>query len=152
MNYINIDVPVKPYVKAYMENNFGAPCEMDRSNKYGRIMFLLLSDGSRERDNKYRQYPEKLSMKLSSTFWHRRGSGLTRTNVIYFNQIIEDDIKLKLRTFVYALTCQEKPIKRAEAIRRFLNIYGFSPDVFPFDTAKKDIDRSFRHLKYSESD
>lgn len=150
MDYIDITIPTKPYCKAWMERNYGTPVQLDRGDKYGTLLWTYLERPDRDRDNKYRQYPAEMKVRLRARWYHMRGTSLTYTNIMYFNNVIEEDIKMMMRIFVTA-TCYTPPIKKKKkAIEFFMHLTGLTEQDLPYETAKKDLDRNLR-LQYVDN-
>lgn len=144
MDYIDITIPTKPYCKAWMENQYGSPIQLNRGDKYGTLLFTYLERPDRERDNKYRQYPAQMKIRLRARWYHMRGTSLTYTNIMYFNNVLEEDIKLLMRVYVTA-KCFGPPIKKKkQAIEYFMKISGLTEQDLAYETAKKDLDRNLK--------
>lgn len=133
-----------------MEKKYGTPCELDRGERMGMLLFMFLEDTSKDQDNKYRQYSTEMKFKLSSNYFHRRGSGLTRTNIVHLNNFIEEDIKMQMRVYVHAKS-SKRIMSKASAINCFLEMFGFNESELSFETAKKDIDRNINRIMISKS-
>jgi hypothetical protein len=129
-----------------MEVNYGAPVSISRGDNIGCLLFLLLEREPHECDKKIARYPVAMDIRLSSTFYHRKGTSLTNTSVTWFNNFIEQNIKNIMMTYVKALLQDEPQRIKAKAINKFLQKYSFRPDDFPFETAKKHVDRHYNNI------
>lgn len=151
MEQIQLDIPVKKYIKKYFENKFGTPVSLTRRDKYGTLLYNLLEREDHKRDSEHCEYPEMLNVSLSSEFYHRRGSSLSITNVKYFNSFAEDEFKTFFRMYVFCRIDTINGTKKKSAIESFMQMMKLTENEFPYESAKKDIDRHLPQLKSSFS-
>lgn len=149
MDYIDINVPTKAYLKKYMESEYGNPITMTRGDKYGSLLLLMLEKNSREYDWNFQHCKSSMTIRLKTKWYHRKGTDFSKTNILYLNTIIEADFKMMMRTYVYAKLDHFPPQKKKDAILSFLTLWGVTHDEMPYETAKKDIDRYFTSISYS---
>jgi predicted DNA binding CopG/RHH family protein len=55
--------------------------------------------------------------------------------------MVEEEIKNIMRMMVKSQLDNEQVRKKKHAIENFMKIVGFTENDFPYETAKKDIDR-----------
>jgi hypothetical protein len=148
MQPITIDIPTKAHSKKYLENEFGTPAEMNRRDNLGTMLFLLLEKDSHELDWSYktREYTSNISVSLTSSFYHRKGVSLTSTNVIFFNNVVESEIKKLFRTFMDATLKADQKKKKKVAIENFMEKMGFNSDELTYEMLKKDYYRYESYL------
>lgn len=144
---IAIEFPTKPYIKAFMENRYGAEhprygrvVELKRATWESKYFYNLTDDAPRRRDKEMGQYPTKMTLLMSYDLYVNRRIRLTPTVVIEFNTFLTDIIKEGMRTYVDCLVASGQTIYRS--IQLYQEANGFTEDNFPSDSIKKDLRRN----------
>jgi hypothetical protein len=139
-----VELPVKPYVKHYIAINFGSPADFSR-NKYinERFRRCLIKPCSRW-ENKYKDlselfYSSTIPIRISHDDFYRYGWELTLTDTVAFGKIMEHHAKFLMRNMVsfYKSFMLEK-----YAILQFQQKFGFTEDVWSYESIRKDYYRS----------
>jgi hypothetical protein len=143
-----IPIPVKTYIKTWLENRYGINHE-----KFGRVIhftkktwegkyFFSLSNSEKHRWDKrvFSQFPSQVVILVSYDYYTRYRVHPNPTMIIEFNAFAEDMIKEYMTTYVEAKV--EEGIAQAKAIRRYQDKYGFTEDDFSTDSIKKHIQRN----------
>lgn len=150
----SVDLPVKPYVKQYIKLNYGNPADFS-SDKYINSQFRrCLSKPSSRFDLRNKNlskqfYSSSIKIVISQDDFYRHGWELTPTDTIAFGKIMEHQAKFFMRNMIsFYLSYM---IKR-DAIFKFQQTFGFTEDIWSFDSIKKDFYRkvSFDNLEYSK--
>lgn len=145
------EIPVKPYIKQYLEYNFGRPAHLTREKSIGKYLFELLERERRDRDKEYKGYTAVVTVRISEDIHIRHGSFLTKTNIINFNSFLEDHIKalmcIHVDAVIEGMTARDKKVKISEAIEMFQEKFGFTEQTFGFETIKKAY---YRYRKEEE--
>lgn len=145
MEIYTVQVAVKSYIRSYLENNFGNPADIRLDPELNEMFSLLLREGSTRLDKIISAtYPTTVNIQISKDVFFRYGFTLTKTETLKFNSFLEKRIKFFMRTYI--AYHQSLGYSTAECIRDFQLIFGFSEDVWPFDSIKKDFDRNGSHL------
>jgi len=139
-----VDLPVKPYVKAYIESTFGYPANFARDREAKEQWRRCLSKPSKRFDSRYKdfsfaRYSAIARILVNEDDYYRHGCELTKTDIITFGKFMERRAKFFMRNMVNAYMIT---MKKRDAILKFQQGFGYSEDTWPFDSIKKDIDRS----------
>lgn len=142
-NKFYIKIPVKPYVKRFMELNYGNPISFHSSPADYSLFRELLRD-SRRYDSKYPEflctYSDYVTVLLSERDFYRHGWDLTKTNIIRFGTHFELKVKTMMRSFVGVYHGLGLPIY--VAINKFQERFYFDEEVWPYQSIKKDFYRN----------
>lgn len=84
-------------------------------------------------------YSCKVEVIVSESDFYRYGWELTKTDVVAFNSEIEGKVKSLMRSSVELF---ENMMSQKEAIIRFQETFGFTEDVWAYESIKKDYYRS----------
>lgn len=141
-----IEVPTKQYIKKYMEVTHGDPISIDRKEPHGKLLFSLLERNSHERDSEYTPYPVMMRIRLQAKMYHRKGTMLTSSSIIEFNNTVDKDLKKLLLVYVYAQLNSPNPRKKKHAIESFMKTFRLEPSDWPYDSAIKYVDRNIHGL------
>lgn len=142
-NQFKVSVPVKPYVKVFLETNFGSPVEFTTSedNKFFRNLLKRLD--SRD-DKKYpdvlHHYTETVEVLISEDTFYRYGWELTKTGIVNFGLNFENRAKTMMRTWVGVMRSVGFP--QNTTINNFQERFLFSENEWSYDTIKKDMLRN----------
>lgn len=143
-------VPCKPYVKQFLLQNFNAP-----DDKWAEIVNLgadkQLQHEFRRRlthpcgrfDNKYSslsRYSVVVPVEISRDDFYRYGWALTNTEAVGFSTIVERRVKTMLCTFLDVHKSFGIPL--SVAIRKFQAKFGFSEDIWPYDSIRREYNRN----------
>lgn len=143
-------VPCKPYVKQYLIQNFNSP-----DTKWPEIVNLsqdkqLLQDFRKRLtnpcgrfDNKYSslsRYSTTVPIEMSKDDFYRYGWALTNTEAVGFCTIVERRVKTMLCTYLDVHRSFGIPV--SVAIRNFQAKFGFSEDVWPYDSIRREYNRN----------
>lgn len=140
----SVEIPVKPYVKQYMVLNYGSPADLS-SNKFINERFRkCLSKPSVRRRSIYRKitfewHSEKIMVLISQDDFYRYGWELTSSDIISFGKLMEHQAKFFMRNMVSLYTTF---MNERDAILAFQNNFGFTEDIWSFETIKKVYSRS----------
>jgi len=140
-------VACKPYVKRFLEINFGNPVDLS-----GDIMLrTMIRQSLKKPDKKFDKilgemscrYCESIRVKISDDEFYRYGWELTKSDTVKFGKEIEARVKFMMRTLVAVNLSLNGSIKMS--IIRFQDRFEFQEDVWPYDTIKKEFFRNGIH-------
>ena len=78
MNYYTITVAVKPYIRAFLENNFGSPVDIRKDPELNNMVEFLLKEGATRLDKTLQsKYTDTVCFRISRDTFHRYGFTLT---------------------------------------------------------------------------
>jgi len=149
-----VSVPVKPYVKRFLEINYGSPVDLTKDQKALKSFRALLRKPSVRFDYKYSDSifynkPE-VEVYISEDDFYRYGWELTKTNIVAFNKYFEENAKFFMRTVIGIYTGIGLPLKNS--IIKFQEKFGFDEDTWNYDSIKKDFYRKGYKFKIDYSD
>lgn len=137
-----IEVPVKPYIKEYLERNFGNPVNFSGVRGIKDFFTLLLDKQTYRYDKRItlKKYKSTVTVVISRADFYRYGWGMSATAIVSFNSMFEYIVKNRSRD-VITVKCRDANIKVAPAIRQLQIEFTFTEENFSFDTIKKDLQR-----------
>lgn len=93
--YICIEIPVKPYIKAYITKELGDIVKLQRDNSFicDKLYDLLEHTVNHQRTIARCEYKEKVKVFVPLETFKRRGQHLNNCNVRSFNRFLEKLIK-----------------------------------------------------------
>lgn len=103
--YIRIEIPVKPYIKAYMIAQLGEMIKLSPGQHAitNKIYDLLERSQNWERIDSKCNYGEKVTIYLTYDTFRRKGHNLNATNVKNFNRFVEKLAKWHFYTVMDSL-------------------------------------------------
>lgn len=137
-------IPVKPYVKRYLEINYGNPVSFCDDPKHQSFLVSLLRKPNEHRRKLYEDYDlskfaEEVEVKISKDDFMRYGFELSKTSIIAFGKYFEDIVKFKARNYI-ELKRGFRPLK--DSISDFQQMFGMEEEYWSYESLKKDIDRN----------
>lgn len=140
--FISIDLPTKPYIKAYVHHKLGPhPKMIQNKDSISAKIYDLLQHKTDENASEgiSNLNTVKLRLYIPVGIFRQRGGNLNVTNVRNLNQFIEQEIKDK---FYFAMDRDMEVypnfIQNLPAIRRLL---GIDIEAWSDDSMKKDYYR-----------
>ena len=141
MNYYTITVAVKPYIRAFLENNFGSPVDIRKDPELNNMVEFLLKEGATRLDKTLQiKYTDTVCFRISRDTFHRYGFTLTKTATQRLNCYLEGRIKFFAR--VYIANNRSIGIPLARCIRDFQEKFNFPEDVWSAEAIRKDFTRN----------
>lgn len=140
---VTIELPVKPYIRNYLEVNFGKPVKLTRESHVGKFFFLLTESTSRRHDKKYSPYKDRVNIVITENAYLRNGSLITPTGIMDFNNFMEDLIKIQLFTYIDALR-ESSTINLKSAFERYRDKFEIDESSFSYENIKKTYYRYTR--------
>jgi hypothetical protein len=135
-----VQIPVKKYIKTYIENNCGSPANLSGLPEINDLFLDLLKYPHFNRDKQAKcSYTSSITIIISSDTFYRHGWQLSKTDIVRFNQKCEAMIKFNSRHFIMANNSLGIPISKC--IREFQSLFQFDEDTFTYEAIKKDYDR-----------
>lgn len=139
-----IYIPVKSYVKRFVELNYGSPVDFtsDTDTNQRFLQFISKPDTSRNQHypEKMKAYNCELEVVISEYYFYKYGFELSRTDVVSFNQLFGRRAKSLMRSIVGMYHGVGLPYNIA--IRKFQERFGFTEDDWSFEAIKKDFYRN----------
>lgn len=137
-----LEVPVKPYIKKYLEKNFGNPVNFSGVRGINDFFCLLLDKPTKRYDKRstLKIYDDVVTVVITRDIFYRYGWNMTPTMVISFNSLFEFLIKTRSRDII-SVRKKDANMKVAPSIRQLQLDFDFTEDDFSFDAIKKDLQR-----------
>ena len=99
-----VSIPVKPYVKRFLDINFGLPVDFTQNAHSHKHFQSLFKNPNTSQDKKYPDhictYTEIVEVVISEHDFYRYGWELTKTNTIAFGRYYEERAKAMMRTYI----------------------------------------------------
>ena len=139
----NITVPVKPYIKRFLENNYGNPVDFRNYPRENEMFKRMLKKPNLEKDHMYRKelclHIHMIEIVISERDFYRHGWELSKTDIVSFGKHFEKNAKWLMRTVVSTYISFGIPINIA--INKFQTRFQLEEEYWPFDSIKKDFFR-----------
>ena len=139
----NVSVPVKPYVKRFLEINFGNPVDFRNYPRENEMFRRMLRKPDTAVEHMYPGEMTKLTQQvevfISEREFYRHGWELTKTDVVSFGKYFEKQTKFLMRSVVSTYVSFGMPIDRS--IQEFQRRYQMEEEYWPFDSIQKDFYR-----------
>ena len=138
---VEIEIPVKLYIKRYLNVKYGEPANLNRKDLEGSFLYELIEDPRQERDKEAGTYNHTLRVLLPDRVLMRKGHYLTPTQTTNFNCFMERYIKIEMRSHIDLILRKHPETEIRDAIYDYQQHYKLFDDFFPFDSIKKDYYR-----------
>jgi hypothetical protein len=139
-----VTIPVKPYVKRFIEQNYGLPADFSKDPDAHKFFIDLLRKPNTSRDRKYPEqlctYTETLEVLISQHDFYKYGWELTRTDIVTFGKRFEERSKSMMRSFVGVYVALGLPPYKS--INKFQQRFNFDETYWPYESIKKDFYRN----------
>lgn len=152
-----VTIHVKPYVKCFLENNYGNPVNFSSHPREQEAFMRMLKKPCKDYDRKYEpdlnKYPCTVTVEISERLFYRHGWEISKTDAIAFGKAYEKKSKMLMRTVVGIYISFGMPIN--VAIYKFQKRFKMDDDSWSFEAIKKDFFRyrsensiDFQHNAY----
>ncbi len=136
-----VNIKVKPYVKQYLINNCGNPCNISLLPEVNKEFLKHLSKPLFSRESlPVSQRNDDLCIVIPEWIFYKYGWEITKSGQQDFNAFIERRIKFIARSWI---GCQTGiGFTTADSIRAFQDKFNFPEDVWSYEAIKKDLQRN----------
>lgn len=139
-----VELPCKPYVKRFLEINFGDPVNLAPDKELNAKFRTCLSRQCSRYETRIgtlseELYRESAKIVISNDEFNRFGWEITQTETVEFGRTVERRTKFMMRMFVsyYSTLMEER-----QAVLYFQEKFGFSEDIWSYDSILKDYRRN----------
>jgi hypothetical protein len=133
-------IPVKSYIKAYLENNCGSPCDLTKLPEISDFFIGCLKYSRFQNDKQIKcNYSDRVEIIVQSDLFYRFGFLLSKTDTVQFNNKCELFLKFNARQYIMAHNSLGMLV--TQCIRNFQEEFNFTEDQFSYATIRKDFDR-----------
>jgi hypothetical protein len=141
----SIDIPCKPYVKRFLEINYGLPVDFTKDNSIYPLFRKKLEKKSFEYEKRYAEckmskYTETVEVKITSYDFYKYGWELSLNDKVAFNKEIEG--KAKLFMYLIVSTRLSFGMSLVDSIKYFQLRFDFPEEVWPTESIVKDCQRN----------
>ena len=144
-----VTIPVKPYVKRFIEINYGFPANFSSNAEENKFFLSLLKKPDTSRDKRYPEnlfnYTATMEVSISQHDFYHYGLELTRTDIVAFGQHFEEKTKFMMRSFVGVYVAAGMPIFKS--INMFQERFLFDDTHWDYQSIKKDFYRNGTNAK-----
>jgi len=141
----SITIPCKPYVRRFLELNYGSPVDFTRDQTIYPLFRQKLKRCSTRHDNYYsslenKKYTETCVLKITEDDFYNLGWELTFTEIVRFNREMEG--RAKLFMYMIVSTRISFGMNTTDAVHYFQERFGFTEDVWQSESIVKDCQRN----------
>ncbi|WP_099463377.1 hypothetical protein [Parabacteroides provencensis] len=138
-----VTLPCKPYVKCFIEQNYGKPVRFYRDKGVMVIVRLLLMRNSKNLE--YRPinkevYPEVLTFQINEKDYEHYGCYLSNQAIMDLNKYFESKVKTLMRSWCASQHSFGMPA--VECVNAFQSKFGFPEHIWKFESIYKDCQRN----------
>ena len=146
---ITITIPVKPYIKRFIEINYGLPADLSSSGELVKMVKRCLRKPNKRWDHKLcdktRVLYETVEIIISEDTFYRYGWEISKTDTVALGKEFERRVKVFMRNIVGVNYALGLPINTS--ILRFQEKFSFPEDVWSYESIKKDFYRNGSYMK-----
>jgi len=144
-----VSLPVKPYVKRFLELNYGEPVDFTGDVKlYNKFRRFLIKPSVRYDKNRCTKestlYVNTVDVIISEDDFYRYGWELSKTDIIAFGREIQSNAKFFMKNIV---SFYASHMELSRAITLFQDKYGFTEDIWSYQSIKKEFQRNGLKMK-----
>lgn len=136
-----VTFPCKPYVRVFIEQNYGKPVRFAKDKGLMVIIRLLLQ---RKQTNRWpinlNVYTDNVSFTINEYDYNHFGGELNECAVIELNNYFENKVKTMMRTWCKTMHDYGKPAK--ECVLMFQSKFGYPEHIWKFESIYKDCQRN----------
>lgn len=145
---IPLRIPIKPYLKKYIEVSFGERIVLSEKTWLGIIVLNLLKKKSFKNnyEDRFIIHKENLNVYISMDKMYRNGCFLTNTQIFYINSAIDDFFKKEI---IRQCLINEKiyQINFKTSIYNFLEAHDITEEELNYETIKRYFNRNYKKLE-----
>ena len=144
MEKFQVNIVCKPYVRRFIELNYGSPAELSKDRDLYAYFRSKLHKKTFKNDKRYsstlQKYSAEIAIKINRDDFYRYGWDLSATDMIAFNLMLER----KTKDFLYNKVGIQIAFgsSLSESISSFQKKYGFTEDVWAKESIYKDCQRN----------
>lgn len=139
---MTISIPCKPYVKHFLQINYGNPVDFSKAQDiYKNLRYRLKNKNVNLKSREIAKwlYSEIVVINITEDDFYRYGWELSTHNIRGFNCDIQARAKFFMRNVI---SVYEAVMPLKEAITYFQDRFGFTEDIWPYDSIKKEYYRN----------
>lgn len=138
-----VTIPVKPYVKRFIELKYGFPADFSRDEEVKLLIRRCLKKPDTRYDRKYEYelctHTESLDILISQDEFYKHGWEFSKTDIVMFGKRFEVPIKKKMRGIVCFYVGMGLNIK--DSILKYQKKYQMEEEFWPYESIRKEYFR-----------
>jgi hypothetical protein len=138
-----VTIPVKPYVKRFVELNYGLPADFTAHPAIHKELRRCLrkpdTQYDRKLENRMSTYSATIDLLISQDDFYRYGWEFSRTDVVMFGKNFECLIKSQMHATVTIY--RGIGLTTKDSILNFQKHFSMEEEYWPFDSIKKEYYR-----------
>jgi hypothetical protein len=142
MNFI-ITVPVKSYVRRFLENNYGNPVNFSHHPRENEMFKRMVKKPDLRNEDKYQkefcQHTHQVEISVTERDFYRHGWELSKTDIVSFGKHFEKNAKWLMRSVVG--TYVSFGIPTYMAIAKFQETFKMEEEYWSYESIQKDFFR-----------
>jgi hypothetical protein len=144
-----LSLPVKPYVKQFLILNYSNPINLKKDKKLNNFFRACLTKPCYRYDKlRYAEiseyYSETVDITISDDDFYRYGWELSKTDTVRFGREIESNVKFFMKHIISFYTTH---MELSKSVKKFQEKYGFTEDIWQYDSIIKDFQRNALKMK-----
>ena len=150
MPKFSINIPCKPYVKRFLELNYGCPVDFTKDKTDNPDLRRKLERKNTRYDARLEgcwhiRYTDSVEVKITRDDFYRYGWELSKTDMVDFNRQME----ARAKTFMYVIvsTRMSLGMSQTDSISYFQKTYNFPEMIWPAESINKDCQRNLTICK-----
>lgn len=157
MQFYSIHLPVKTYVRKYLETIYGNPVIIDGRSEFSDVILAKLSSSLHsflsptDLELRLNRFTDKVCIKIPIHYWYKLNNTIDQHNIVRLNRYFENRFE---QDFCYAVSLAVSMAKqeRKTAIENFADRHAIDVEVdITFDALKK-MEYRFRKAKEKKSE
>jgi hypothetical protein len=139
-----IQLKTKPYVRHFLVSNFGSPANLTADPGLNALFRRCLKKPSLRSHKHYKplnlkKYTTTAEIIISDDYFYRYGWEMSKTDTILFGRELENRAKFLMRSIVSVYMAF---MRQKDAIMLFQENFGYTEDIWSYDSIKKDYFRN----------
>lgn len=140
-----LTIPTKPYVKHWLQIFYGQPANFTRTKELYQLIQNALAKPKHKNQKRIKPIAGRVATEviIQSDDFYRLGWELTETDTRRIAYIMEQKVKEFMRVEVNK--GRKHMLSKKEAIIEFQNFYGFTEDIWSWESIRRHYDRIEAH-------
>jgi len=139
-----IKIPCKSYVRVFLELNCGDPVDLRQLpglfKEFKRGLSMKPEHRGKGDFPLNQAYNDSVTIIIPTDMFYRYGWELNKENLLDFNSAAEQQVKFFMRQYISINNSVGSKV--ADSIREFQSRFGFTEDIWNYESIKKDFDRN----------
>ena len=138
-----VTIPVKPYVKRFIELNYGSPADFTKcpelQKEVHRCLRKPVTEYDRQFENKLTTYTQNLEIVISQDNFYRYGWEFSKSDIVSFGKIFEYRIKSQMHLTVTVY--RGLGLSTKKSILKFQEYFSMEEEYWKYESIVKEYYR-----------